>query len=636
MKTRLGFLTFALVVVIAHSARALSIYGLTPTNGLLLFDADHPANIVSIRAITGLDIGDNLVGIDVRPKTGQLYALSDDGSLYIINPATAAATKVTQLAADPADVTNPFTALSGTNFGIDFNPVPDRLRVVSNLDQNLRINVDTGLVTTDTPLAYSPAPDRNAGENPNIGDVAYANNFDGATTTTLFAIDEETLDLVTIGGVNVPPGTPSPNTGLLFSPADPAPRFGNVLATHEGFDIAPNGTAYIVGVHPGPEYILVAGDVATGELESHGPIGDGTTAIRDIAVAPTISFSAQQYASAETTGANVTITVKREGFVNVATPLSVQFTTHSDTASAASDYTTTSGTLTFPVKPVTAPADTSDTLTFQVPIIDDTLPEGDEFFDVFLTGISAGEGVIGFPDSATVRINTNDSKDKAGPQVLRIGLTGPSRGISGAVVHFNEDLAETTAEDVSNYKFTAFKADGTRVVMPVTAAVYDPVGRRVTLSLDPFGQTAFTRTALRVKGDAGGVRDVSGNILDGDRNGLRGGDAVQIFKVFHGKTISFRDRDGDVATLTIEEGGRIDGVRPVGGPNTQITQFWILDPIALRSTLSGTVLRRTSTGDGIVVIAEIIGLDKKEFTPLLTNPSFRVNTLTFSSNATGI
>ena len=41
-------------------------------------------------------------------------------------------------------------------------------------------------------------------------------------------------------------------------------------------------------------------------------------------------------------------------------------------------------------------------------------------------------------------------------------------------------------------------------------------------------------------------------------------------------------------------------------------------------------------GDGIVVIAEIIGLDKKEFTPLLSNTSFRVNTLTFSSNATGI
>jgi hypothetical protein len=47
-------------------------------------------------------------------------------------------------------------------------------------------------------------------------------------------------------------------------------------------------------------------------------------------------------------------------------------------------------------------------------------------------------------------------------------------------------------------------------------------------------------------------------------------------------------------------------------------------------------VQKSPRGDGIVVIAEIIGLDKKEFTPLLSNSSFRVNTLTFSSNATGI
>jgi hypothetical protein len=35
------------------------------------------------------------------------------------------------------------------------------------------------------------------------------------------------------------------------------------------------------------------------------------------------------------------------------------------------------------------------------------------------------------------------------------------------------------------------------------------------------------------------------------------------------------------------------------------------------------------------VIAEIIGLDKKEFAPLLVKPQFQVNTPTFSSNATG-
>jgi hypothetical protein len=101
-------------------------------------------------------------------------------------------------------------------------------------------------------------------------------------------------------------------------------------------------------------------------------------------------------------------------------------------------------------------------------------------------------------------------------------------------------------------------------------------------------------------------------------------------------TVTVKDRDGDVATLTWKTAARSMGSRlPRPRPRSQRTQFWILDPIALRSTLSGTVTK-SAKGDGIVVIAEIIGLDKKEFTPLLTNTSFRVNTLTFSSNATGI
>jgi hypothetical protein len=114
--------------------------------------------------------------------------------------------------------------------------------------------------------------------------------------------------------------------------------------------------------------------------------------------------------------------------------------------------------------------------------------------------------------------------------------------------------------------------------------------------------------------------------------------------------VTFEDRDHDQATLTITGGGRLDDIEPIAPPRRpnravaqrthlpldppreQRSQFWILDPIALRSTLAGNVRPR---GDGIVVIAELIGLDKKEFTPLLTNPSFRVNMLTFDSNATG-
>ena len=625
MKTVIGSFVSALSLLLASpSSPAVSIYALTPDNKLLLVDGDVPANISSVRAITGLDAGDELVGIDVRPATGQLYALGRDAHLYTIDPDTAVATKVADLAGDPTDLSAPFyVGLTGTKFGIDFNPVVDRLRVVSDADINLRINPTNGFVTGDTALAYGAAPDRNAGANPNIRDIAYSNNFAGAATTSLFAIDEQTLDLVTVN---------PPNNGTLVSPVDPAPHFGNPLASHTGFDIAPNGVAYVVGVHPN-EVILATLDPVTGAGDSHGPIGDGTIAIRDIAVAPTISFSTQNYAIAEN-GGSATITVKREGFVNL--PASVAYTTHSDTASAASDYLTASGLLDFPVKTVATSADTVQMLTFQVPIINDTSAEPDESLDLFLTDLTSGAGVIGFPDAATLRINASDNIDRVGPQIEFIGLTGPSRGISGAVVHFNEDIDPTSAVNLSNYRLTGIRRNGTAVLKTFTSAVYDPVGRKVTLTLAPFQQTQFFRMGVKVKGSAGGVTDLAGNLLDGDRNGLRGGDAVQIFEVFSGTRVAFTDRDGDrvVIVVTAGAGTRLDGVRPVGGPATQLTQFWILDPIALVSTVNGAVVKGT-LGDGIVVIAEIIGLDKKEFTPISSNPSFRFNRLTFSPIATG-
>src|SRR5581483_1695827 len=102
------------------------------------------------------------------------------GRLYTIDTATAAATLVATLAADPADLTNPYTTLSGASFGVDFNPVADRLRLVSDAGQNLRVNPANGLVTTDADL--------NPGM-PHVVGVAYTNSFAGASATTLYDID---------------------------------------------------------------------------------------------------------------------------------------------------------------------------------------------------------------------------------------------------------------------------------------------------------------------------------------------------------------------------------------------------------------------------------------------------------------
>jgi hypothetical protein len=176
------------------------------------------ATVANVGTITGLATGDSIVDIDFRPSTatqptpaagtpaaptGMLYGFSTLGILYSISPSALTATPITLV----ADTAVPplrgakgvdFTGVLGTNFGIDFNPVPDRLRVVSNQNQDLRINVVTGLALVDNDINLSgPIA-------PNVFASAYTNPFVPALippnvvvppTTILFDLDLSTSTL---------------------------------------------------------------------------------------------------------------------------------------------------------------------------------------------------------------------------------------------------------------------------------------------------------------------------------------------------------------------------------------------------------------------------------------------------------
>lgn len=151
-------------------AAAQTVLALNNSNTLLRFSAQAPGTLLATTPVTGLNAGDSLVGIDVRPATGALFGLGSSGRLYTIDPVSGAATAGPQLS----------VALSGTSFGVDFNPVPDRLRVISNTGQNLRINVADGVAIVDgaiNPAGFS------------VSGAGYINNFAGTTTTQLFNID---------------------------------------------------------------------------------------------------------------------------------------------------------------------------------------------------------------------------------------------------------------------------------------------------------------------------------------------------------------------------------------------------------------------------------------------------------------
>ena len=152
-------------------------YAIDGGNSLLIFDPTNP--LTTTKTLTGLQPGENIVGLDSRPVNGQLFALGSTSRLYVVNVNNTNAWTVTQVGSAGA-----FT-LSGTDFGFDFNPTVDRIRVVSNTGQDLRLNPNDGtLSATDGNLAFSPP-----GGTPNVSAAAYTNSFAGATTTTLYDID---------------------------------------------------------------------------------------------------------------------------------------------------------------------------------------------------------------------------------------------------------------------------------------------------------------------------------------------------------------------------------------------------------------------------------------------------------------
>jgi hypothetical protein len=153
-------------------------------------------------------------------------------------------------------------ALMGASFGVDFNPVPDRLRVVSDAGQNLRINVDTGVTIVDS--ALNPAP--GAG----VTAVGYTNNdADMTTATVLFDIDTMVDQL----SIQAPPNAGTLNTvGALGVDASAATGFDVFSQVVNGRTVAARGLAVLV---VGGDTQLFRMNLTTGRATPSGTFADG-------------------------------------------------------------------------------------------------------------------------------------------------------------------------------------------------------------------------------------------------------------------------------------------------------------------------------------------------------------------------
>jgi glucose/arabinose dehydrogenase/ribosomal protein L35AE/L33A len=126
----------------------------------------------------------------------------------------------------------------------------------------------------------------------------------------------------------------------------------------------------------------------------------------------TLQFSAANF-SANETQATATITVTRNG--GSAGAVSVNYATSNGTATAGSDYTNSSGVLTFAAGEISK--------TFTIPIINDSAVEVAETVTITLSNPTGG-AALATPSSATLTIESDDSTNQPTTVTLQQGLNG--------------------------------------------------------------------------------------------------------------------------------------------------------------------------------------------------------------------
>lgn len=172
---RTTLLVSAAFALTAQFVSAAPVVGLLADGSLVSFDTETPAHVTKME-VTGAA---QLVGIDLRPSNNTLIGVTAAGDIVLIDPTTGRATHLS--------VMNTSLPMAGMPVIVDFNPMADRLRVMTGIT-NHRINVDSGEVTVDGDLAYE-AGDMHAGEAPMIAAAAYANAFGKPEATAMYDVD---------------------------------------------------------------------------------------------------------------------------------------------------------------------------------------------------------------------------------------------------------------------------------------------------------------------------------------------------------------------------------------------------------------------------------------------------------------
>jgi len=251
-----GAATAVAALGLAGSAHAATVAGLVDSKTLVWIDttAKKVTKSVPIQ-------GGNIVGIDVRPADKQLYGVTSQGKIVIIDAATGKVTDKSQIS----------EKLPTGGMSVDFNPVADRMRIIGIDGTSLRINVEDGKTTVDGSLKYAEG-DTSKGKTPKASAAAYSNSIAGTKETALYDID------ATVGAlVKQAP----PNDGILNTIGSLGVKVDGPI----GFDIVADGSGGNQGwLMVGSS--LYAVDIASGKASLTAEISGIEGKLQDIAVMP--------------------------------------------------------------------------------------------------------------------------------------------------------------------------------------------------------------------------------------------------------------------------------------------------------------------------------------------------------------
>lgn len=223
-----------MAVLMTTGASATTAVGLAGDRTLVSIDLET-AQVIGMQDI---DYDGRILGIDFRPATGEIIAVTDEFAVVNVDPQTGEWSIVTTM-------DTPLEYGEDDVVIVDINPVPDALRFMSGTT-NHRVNLGSGAVTVDGSLSFTDGTEGM----PMVGGTAYANSFGQPDSTMMFNIDTALASLLQQTAPNDGDNVVIGETGAMFD----GPVAFDIATTADGENTAwlvANGAFHTVDLSSG-------------------------------------------------------------------------------------------------------------------------------------------------------------------------------------------------------------------------------------------------------------------------------------------------------------------------------------------------------------------------------------------------